>query len=385
MDEMINILAILLVGILLIISLASNFVTCFLRPFIKCKWKLFSITDFFSVLVNPCLFFFLNNTTSNDSGCDGRIESQSLSESNILIIIIFSLLAGISYLYTSTKKRNIPPLVSLFLNLFMLTGIIIAISIASQIGFTNHFFLGLPLINFIGCIPFIVLMFMGLKNLHEINILHIEKNTLHYTKRWEKQLYNLLHYNLWKKYPVLMLLCLPFITMVSQILTLLGQKPDAIILAFTQTYHYTFSELICTYNHNTDCHYLCTVAAQGHTKFVKPTRLGIRNGNSIVVNRQLLIANAFEDILEDKFPKIHRIVRRNYDKYGFPLSKYIKNKWSSDITYLVMKPLEWIFLIVIYCVDQKPENRIAIQYIEPSMKKEFKEKFVECAGHELKK
>ena len=27
-----------------------------------------------------------------------------------------------------------------------------------------------------------------------------------------------------------------------------------------------------------------------------------------------------------------------------------------------MKPLEWIFLIFLYLFDQKPENRIAIQY-----------------------
>ena len=28
-----------------------------------------------------------------------------------------------------------------------------------------------------------------------------------------------------------------------------------------------------------------------------------------------------------------------------------------------MKPLEWIFLIVIYLFDANPENRIAIQYL----------------------
>ena len=32
-------------------------------------------------------------------------------------------------------------------------------------------------------------------------------------------------------------------------------------------------------------------------------------------------------------------------------------------TYIIMKPLEWIFLIVLYIFDKKPENRIATQYI----------------------
>jgi hypothetical protein len=53
-----------------------------------------------------------------------------------------------------------------------------------------------------------------------------------------------------------------------------------------------------------------------------------------------------------------------YDKYGYPLSKHIQSKWSADIVYLVMKPLEWMFLFVLYIVDQKPENRIHIQYSE---------------------
>ena len=28
-----------------------------------------------------------------------------------------------------------------------------------------------------------------------------------------------------------------------------------------------------------------------------------------------------------------------------------------------MKPLEWFFLAVLYAVDVKPENRIAVQYL----------------------
>ena len=42
-------------------------------------------------------------------------------------------------------------------------------------------------------------------------------------------------------------------------------------------------------------HYLCSVAAKGHTQIVKPERFGVRNGGRIICNRQLLISNAFED------------------------------------------------------------------------------------------
>ena len=91
--------------------------------------------------------------------------------------------------------------------------------------------------------------------------------------------------------------------------------------------------------------------------------MGIRHGEKIVVNRQLCIANAFENLIEEKTPKFHYFVRYIYDKYGFPLAKHIHKAWQADITYILMKPLEWIFLFVLYMFDKKPENRIATQYI----------------------
>ncbi|WP_314165055.1 DUF6688 family protein, partial [Lachnoanaerobaculum gingivalis] len=47
----------------------------------------------------------------------------------------------------------------------------------------------------------------------------------------------------------------------------------------------------------------------------------------------------------------------------FPVARLIKSKWIADIIYIVMKPLEWIFLMVIYMSDVHPENRIATQYM----------------------
>jgi hypothetical protein len=77
-----------------------------------------------------------------------------------------------------------------------------------------------------------------------------------------------------------------------------------------------------------------------------------------------MIANAFENVLEEKTPKMHRVIRDFYDKYGFPIADYIRtNKVACDITYIVMKPLEWLFLIVLYLVDVNPENRIVVQYM----------------------
>ena len=109
---------------------------------------------------------------------------------------------------------------------------------------------------------------------------------------------------------------------------------------------------------------MCTVAAGGHEKIVKPVRYGIRRNQKIVVNRQLLIANSFEDLIAERFPKSHRRIRNFYDKYGYPVSRHITTRTRADIVYIIMKPLEYIFLGVLYMFDTRPENRIAVQYSE---------------------
>ena len=161
------------------------------------------------------------------------------------------------------------------------------------------------------------------------------------------------------------LLALPTLALVVLILMLFGQQPDSMIKAWTNTADWAFSQKIPPQNLIIDEHYLCTVAAGGHEKVVKPQRMGVRHGHPVVVNRQLCIANAFEQVLEEKTPRFHRFLRRTYDRYGYPFAKHIKKKWAMDLIYYLMKPLEWIFLLVLYLVDRKPENRIAMQYIKP--------------------
>ena len=75
------------------------------------------------------------------------------------------------------------------------------------------------------------------------------------------------------------------------------------------------------------------------------------------------IANAFEEVIQEKTPRLHRTIRSFYDRYGFPVAKLIRKKWQADVVYIIMKPLEWGFLVVLYLVDVHPENRIAVQYM----------------------
>ncbi len=159
-----------------------------------------------------------------------------------------------------------------------------------------------------------------------------------------------------------LLLVLPLLGIIVAILFLFGQEPGSIIKAWTETADWTLSQRVAPPNVMFDEHYLCTVAAGGHQKIVKPQRIGMRHGHVVLVNRQLCIANAFEQILEERMPSVHKVVRHIYDSTGYPVARHIRSKYLADFIYYIMKPLEWIFLIVLYTVDVNPEDRIAVQY-----------------------
>lgn len=160
-----------------------------------------------------------------------------------------------------------------------------------------------------------------------------------------------------------LLLTLPLLCVIVVILLLFGQKPDSVIRAFTETADWTLSTKVAPPEVMVDAHYLCTVALRGHEKLVRPTRMGLRRGERIVVNRQLCVANAFEQLLEERTPRFHRAVRKFYDTYGYPVSRHIRTPLAADAVYLIMKPLEWLFVAVLYLFDAKPEDRIARQYL----------------------
>ena len=158
------------------------------------------------------------------------------------------------------------------------------------------------------------------------------------------------------------MMILPIAVIIEVAYILMGQGADGFIKVFTDTADWTFSQQQPPPPLEHDGHYLCTVAAGGHKKLVKPLRYGKRGKNIILVNRQLAAANAFEDLIAEKLPRFHRKIRNFYNKYGYPISKHITTPLRADIVYILMKPLEWVFIFVLYAFDRQPENRIAVQY-----------------------
>lgn len=139
-------------------------------------------------------------------------------------------------------------------------------------------------------------------------------------------------------------------------------RPGAALEAFTATCGYALSRIPAEVV-SQDCHYLCTVAAQGHPWLVGPERVGRRGGRAIVVNRQLAVANAFEDLLHERWPRFGAWARRTYDAVGLPVSRYIRWRWLADAVYVAMKPAEWCFLLALLLLDRRdPEARIDRMY-----------------------
>lgn len=273
----------------------------------------------------------------------------------ILVLMIISIVGYI--IWTLKPLKEIPPLVSVLCIGAIYLGPVLEIifTVQCESEFVDFPLLILPACMIMMCVRTILVKVREWED-YGLSLEKVSKNSF-------LQVCNDLLYNS-KAWPVLGLVAMiPLLGVVIGILVLFGQAPDAVIKAWTETADWALSQREAPQSLAFDEHYLCTVAAGGHKKVVKPKRYGMRHGHRVIVNRQLCVANAFEQVLEERTPKFHKRVRHFYDTYGFPIAKLIKTKTAADIVYFIMKPLEWIFLIVIYLTDVKPENRIAVQYM----------------------
>jgi hypothetical protein len=309
-------------------------------------------------------FYILNADVGEINECctDSALFSPEHRIGMYTLLIAYTLFYCISIL----KKSILPPIAELFINSFLILGLIINVLLCIQI---NPVEAGVFLWVF-GNVPIILLLLLELTKNHKQLRHHIEENKLESTHIVGKFSMSVLKLQPIYKYPILMLILVPILILLSLFLLLFGQKPDSLIRAFTDTYNHGFSQLdhMCD---NVHCggHFLCSVGANGHQSIVKPIRYGERHGNKIICNRQLLISNAFEDLVQERLPKTHKIIRKRYNRVGEVIHKYyhiFNIKFVSDIVYILMKPLELVFLITLYTFDSKPENRIAIQYLSKS-------------------
>lgn len=361
-----QILYLVLGFIFLIVPLILTFLNI-LNLFKKRKIKENLVDILIFILGIPLTIFLYFMCGFNDypkalrlGGLELGLHSPIASWSFLTVLSILGL-GIISYILIRIKKLKLPPLiiVSAMSGIFICSIYMIIWIIQLSNNILEKFIFGIPYlalfpINYILCSIRAEIEIMKKYKQENIERKEFENKFLNYCT---KLLYNI------DNWPIIAIVfSIPLIIILISILMLFGQRPDEAIKAFLETSDWTLSTKISPPPILYDGHYLCTVSLKGHKNIVKPIRMGIRHGERIVVNRQLCIANAFEDLIKEKTPKFHHFVRYIYDKYGYPLSKHINTSLQADITYILMKPLEWIFLIVLYIFDVKPENRIQTQY-----------------------
>lgn len=284
-------------------------------------------------------------------------------EKNVLSLCLFALAAMVC-LYLLDRGRVMPPLAAVICVSGVYGGIILGLFYISQ--------LAVNILNDLNLLVAVGYLILFPVNIFIISARVIRETVLLYTTYFREndiepknRLDSFLRSSLekaagWVIFPLVGLI--PFTGVIVCLCILCGQGPFGIIRAFTNTSDWTYSTMISPPPVEYEGHYLCTVAVNGHERVVKPLRLGVRHGVVIGVNRQLCAANAFEQLIEDKAPRLHRLVRHIYDKYGYPVSKHITTRLRADIVYILMKPLEWLFVAVLYLFDRDPESRIAVQY-----------------------
>lgn len=277
------------------------------------------------------------------------------------IIFLIAVLAIVGYYYLSFRPmKKMPPLMAVISISAMYLGIVELIVFSVQVIGVQGDDLAFMLLIWPASLVLMCARTI-LARVREWEVLPMEKRKIHQNPILNTMDGLLSKASFWPLWGLI--LVLPLLGILIAILMLFGQAPDSVIKAWTETADWRLSAKQAPQNIFHDEHYLCTVAAGGHQKIVKPIRMGVRHGHPVIVNRQLCVANAFEQVLEEKTPHFHKAVRAFYDRYGFPIAKMIRKSWVADLVYILMKPLEWIFLIILYLTDVHPENRIAVQYM----------------------
>lgn len=89
--------------------------------------------------------------------------------------------------------------------------------------------------------------------------------------------------------------------------------------------------------------FIVTAASNGHSRFVGSY---VDAGTNRRSSRQLNTFRTFEEWLKRNAPKLHRTARQKYDIVGPMIAGKIAHRWQANVTYLALKPMEWLFRLV---------------------------------------
>lgn len=88
--------------------------------------------------------------------------------------------------------------------------------------------------------------------------------------------------------------------------------------------------------------YIATASANAYPFFVRTVASHPAPAAPVRISRQLQILKAGELIFRATAPKLHTLTRQYYDIYGRRIAARINNPLAATVSYLLLKPLEWI-------------------------------------------
>ena len=281
-----------------------NFVFYLIKGKLITNLTFWKVIEIITVVIFPLLFISLFDVHEENNCCS---DSAIFSPDNRIGIYALLILYTGAYIISTFRKQLFSPIPELLINIALILGLVINVLLLFHIRAIE---LG-HIIAIVGNTPLIMLLIINLNENQKLLTSYIQTNTIKPNGFIGKICYSILKLKPFIKFPVLIILLVPVLIILSLILFLFGQKPDTLVRAFTDTYKQGFSQLdyMCD-NVNCGGHFLCSVGANGHKTIVKPIRYGERNGKQIICNRQLLISNAFEELVQEKMPLTHKMIRK---------------------------------------------------------------------------
>jgi hypothetical protein len=188
--------------------------------------------EIFTVIVFPWLFLATSDDGYKNDCCNDNVFFSPSHRLTIYVLIILSVAA---YFYSVFRKKLAPPLLEVIANCFLIVGILLNIAVGMQENDLSSF----ALFN----LPIVLLFLLRLVKNQRLAVEHLKNPERICTNRFEEIAWKFLGLKVFIQIPLLALVCVPLLFIIVSILLLVGQKPDALVRAFTDTYRHGLSQL----------------------------------------------------------------------------------------------------------------------------------------------
>ena len=131
-------------------------------------------------------------------------------------------------------------------------------------------------------------------------------------------------------------------------------KPIAYLYAFFSQLPFWFYSIHCAKQEylslpefRSDC-FVATASAYGYQGIIGETIKFTRGNRDLRVSKQMITFWAFEDLWKQTSPKTHYYFRLVYNVIGKKCSSYIRTPILASVFFILLKPFEWVALVVIH-------------------------------------